>query len=329
MKLSPITVFLVLLGIFVAFCTFSHVKSRLKEAMTEQADEAAAEEEEEEDEEERGVEKCMSATGPVRSIFGCCADGTPKSDVEGKNCAAVVSCNFGTCDNSKVCKVDQLGSNCDSPSGKEFTCAGVQGPVRSMFGCCTDGSPMTDAAGTNCKAVVECNYGTCPNSSTCKVDSMGSNCSVYPPPLPQTCTTSVYGCCPDGTTTKNADGSNCYPSSTSTTTVTELNSKPPPTPVQPTDMYPGVTPYNTNTVLIPPPVGFTAKDSVKDSVKETAKEVAKETTTMSCPKPPPCPACDRCPEPEFDCKKVPNYERPDNERFVPQAVLTDFSSFGM
>lgn len=44
--------------------------------------------------------------------------------------------------------------------------------------------------------------------------------------------------------------------------------------------------------------------------------------------PPPCPACARCPEPAFDCKKIPNY-RSSNSDYLPRPVLTDFSSFGM
>ena len=43
---------------------------------------------------------------------------------------------------------------------------------------------------------------------------------------------------------------------------------------------------------------------------------------------PPCEPCGRCPEPAFDCKKVPNYSALDN-RYLPQPVLNDFSTFGM
>jgi hypothetical protein len=43
---------------------------------------------------------------------------------------------------------------------------------------------------------------------------------------------------------------------------------------------------------------------------------------------PPCPACARCPEPSFECKKVPNYNAI-NDNFLPQPVISDFSSFGM
>ena len=43
---------------------------------------------------------------------------------------------------------------------------------------------------------------------------------------------------------------------------------------------------------------------------------------------PPCEPCGRCPEPAFECKKVPNYNAIDNN-YLPAPVLSDFSSFGM
>ena len=43
---------------------------------------------------------------------------------------------------------------------------------------------------------------------------------------------------------------------------------------------------------------------------------------------PACPPCARCPEPAFDCKKVPNYNA-FNPNYMPVPVLSDFSSFGM
>uniref|UniRef100_A0A6C0ET14 Uncharacterized protein n=1 Tax=viral metagenome TaxID=1070528 RepID=A0A6C0ET14_9ZZZZ len=42
---------------------------------------------------------------------------------------------------------------------------------------------------------------------------------------------------------------------------------------------------------------------------------------------PPCPACERCPEPAFDCKKVPNYRSPSIGSYLPMPILTDFSKF--
>jgi hypothetical protein len=44
---------------------------------------------------------------------------------------------------------------------------------------------------------------------------------------------------------------------------------------------------------------------------------------------PPCPACARCPEPSFECKKVPNYSSTGSSQFLPMPVVSDFSSFGM
>ena len=43
---------------------------------------------------------------------------------------------------------------------------------------------------------------------------------------------------------------------------------------------------------------------------------------------PPCPPCARCPEPAFECKKVPNYNAI-NSNQIPVPVLNDFSTFGM
>ena len=42
---------------------------------------------------------------------------------------------------------------------------------------------------------------------------------------------------------------------------------------------------------------------------------------------PPCPACERCPEPSFECKKVPSYSGINS--YLPVPVLSDFSTFGM
>ena len=54
-------------------------------------------------------------------------------------------------------------------------------------------------------------------------------------------------------------------------------------------------------------------------------------TMNACPRqeaPPPCPPCARCPEPAFECKKIPNY-RTNDDRYLPRPILADFSQFGM
>jgi hypothetical protein len=43
---------------------------------------------------------------------------------------------------------------------------------------------------------------------------------------------------------------------------------------------------------------------------------------------PACPACARCPEPNFTCEKIPNYNA-FNPKTMPLPVLSDFSNFGM
>ena len=52
-------------------------------------------------------------------------------------------------------------------------------------------------------------------------------------------------------------------------------------------------------------------------------------SNSSADKCPPCPACERCPEPAFECKKVPNYNSKNSNFLLPVPVLNDFSSFGM
>lgn len=42
----------------------------------------------------------------------------------------------------------------------------------------------------------------------------------------------------------------------------------------------------------------------------------------------PCPPCAKCPEPSFECKKVPNYSSTRNA-YLPKAILTDFTQYGM
>jgi hypothetical protein len=40
----------------------------------------------------------------------------------------------------------------------------------------------------------------------------------------------------------------------------------------------------------------------------------------------PCPPCGRCPEPSFECKKVPNYSSTNYD--IPDAILAPYSTFG-
>lgn len=59
-------------------------------------------------------------------------------------------------------------------------------------------------------------------------------------------------------------------------------------------------------------------EKLKDQLKEL------KSTNGACP---PCPACERCPEPSFDCKKVPNYRSTSVGNYLPIPILNDFSGF--
>ena len=74
--------------------------------------------------------------------------------------------------------------------------------------------------------------------------------------------------------------------------------------------------YMLKSQMVPPicPAPISCSSSSNDPDKE--------------PKCAPCPSPQRCPEPSFECKKVPNYNAIDNQ-YLPQPVLSDFSSFGM
>ena len=99
------------------------------------------------------------------------------------------------------------------------------------------------------------------------------------------------------------------------------------------------------TIFIPPPLFDVLSDKEKDKEKEkdksdkekdkSDKEKDKSCNCLSsnpgfcpsCPEPAPCPACARCPEPAFECQKVPSYGTTNSE-YLPKPVLADFSQFG-
>lgn len=80
---------------------------------------------------------------------------------------------------------------------------------------------------------------------------------------------------------------------------------------------PPVDPKNPN---LPPPT----TSSISNYFSSTPP-----TSSSSSEKCPPCPSCARCPEPAFECKKVPNYNSAGSSQYLPMPVMSDFSSFGM
>ena len=82
--------------------------------------------------------------------------------------------------------------------------------------------------------------------------------------------------------------------------------------------------------LIPPGQEdlYILKSQVVPPVCPPSTIVYESTGEFDVTKCPPCPPAARCPEPAFDCKKVPNYKA-FNQDYMPVPVLSDFSSFGM
>ena len=66
--------------------------------------------------------------------------------------------------------------------------------------------------------------------------------------------------------------------------------------------------------------------SVNSNLTEDHQHTCMKNKTESCP---PCPACARCPQSMFECKKVPKYGESLGTAHLPRPILTDFSTFGM
>ena len=335
MELSSSTVFLIVLGVFVAFCMFSHVKRRYVEGLSNDDDSVDSDTLQYASVDTQTIDRpdykeCKGMEDPRK-----CKKKTPEYMMP-ENKVKIVE-GFGQSDYSGF-EITMFGA-----AGKPYRCTDLKGNVtESAYGCCPDYTAMADSKGSNCPKGYSSesrgatggygNYYTSYNTVNNTTNSSKSdessynprgnwdyhrrdsdddvrsnligNSSDYPAPLPQTCEGSMHGCCPDGMTSRNRDGSNCAASKDAEDSTSE------PAAVEPDDMYPGVTPSKTSTVLIPPPVGNAGGSA------------------NNCPAPPPCPACERCPEPAFECKKVLNYNSQQSKRVAPQALLSDFSTFG-
>lgn len=81
----------------------------------------------------------------------------------------------------------------------------------------------------------------------------------------------------------------------------------------------------------PPETGITVpvpSFNVPSGLKLAEPKQVVESKRESCP---PCPPCARCPEPSFECKKVPKYRNillNDHNQMVNPAVA-DYTTFGM
>ena len=77
--------------------------------------------------------------------------------------------------------------------------------------------------------------------------------------------------------------------------------------------------------VLPTPanVGLAGSDTPMSAVPSAVSTPAAANNKDS----PPCPACERCPEPAFECKKVPNYRSQSMQNYMPLPILNDFSKF--
>jgi len=77
-------------------------------------------------------------------------------------------------------------------------------------------------------------------------------------------------------------------------------------------------------------IGSKSSDSSTSSINKNSSSINQDSNSnLSQGKCPPCPGPQRCPESNFECKKVPNYEQGIDNAFLPRPVLADFSTFGM
>ncbi len=81
----------------------------------------------------------------------------------------------------------------------------------------------------------------------------------------------------------------------------------------------------------PPQTGITVpvpSFNVPSGLKLAEPTQAAESKKESCP---PCPPCARCPEPSFECKKVPKYRNLllNNQNQMVNPAVADYTTFGM
>ena len=241
--------------------------------------------------------------------YGCCPDNVTAKNATGSNCliGGCASTQYGCCPDNVTAK-NATGSNCLIGG-----CAGTQ------YGCCPDNVTARNATGSNCPlpapSCATSTYGCCPDNVT-ERNAMGLNCLI---PKIGGCASTQYGCCPDNVTARNSTGSNCP--------IPGPTPSPAPAPMSCAASTYGCCPDN-----------YTVKNADGSSCAPVQSLPAYNTSTVflsgptkvksACPEPQPCPPCGRCPEPSFDCKKVPNYSSTNSE-FLPVPVLADFSQFGM
>jgi hypothetical protein len=131
----------------------------------------------------------------------------------------------------------------------------------------------------------------------------------YPPPsYPPTNTSSPYSSYSEEYTSPYTQTSSPYTQSSPSTSYDYSNSLPPGIPMS--QIPPGQEDLYILKSEIVPPVCPAPVPAVQSSTEQCA----------------PCPPCARCPQPNFECKKVPNYSSSNND--LPSASMSPYSTFG-
>ncbi len=296
-----------------------------------------------------------------------CPDGKTIKNSDGSNCTLNawkfsgpnVTAYAGVGPNNTRYMIE--GPNGNIIYGSTANCASTP------YGCCQDGTTIRNADGINCTSQLAQNnvelptpiggcagtqYGCCPDNVTAR-NVNGSNCPIYPV-SPTTNTvfipppTNPYYKPPydhphsdhhSGDTNTNSNNTNTNTNSNSNTN-TNTNSNTNTNTNSNTNTNTNYKPLNTDYTLnssttsnlLNTPVQPTAQTnpaaSYFSSLLGSASPATEQGKPAICPAPRPCPPCGRCPEPSFECKKVPNYASTNSE-FLPVPVLGDFSQFGM
>ena len=123
---------------------------------------------------------------------------------------------------------------------------------------------------------------------------------------------------------QNSSNSNSSNTSNSVTSITNVGgtpglSKSTPVASESASSTPSSVPGPANDAIVQ---NTAALNEIKGSITQINQQKPPKPETC-----PPCPACERCPEPAFDCKKVPNYRSPSIGPYLPMPILNDFSTF--
>ena len=248
--------------------------------------------------------------------------------------AALVLCSFL---GGVGCTREGMEDGSDENEDNEAT-----GSVNTYYG--ANGNKVVAVKGPNGNNIlVDADYNENPNYSQTTYSNNDGSVTATTGPQGNTLVTSSNN---NGALVTNS-GTNNIPSGDEDLYILKSQVVPPVCPA-----CPGITPAslngdtdvnigdtsNTTTTITGPQGNSITKNTTSTGTSITGTSITGTTTgtsgNNSCnscnkPSPPPCPPCARCPEPSFECKKVPSYKQGSSNAYLPRPVLSDFSTFGM